>query len=174
MSSNESDTRPRFARVNKLKATYQIPEECREVSDSRFIYLRGAMFLGQYRIDIRTYRLMYDEVNEEGLSPLKPTQRGVSLTIEEATKLAIGLCDLLIENNVKISPITLPPDLDENALPKPSPRTLTKDIVQIAKGATTQNNSSFSDDDTNTTSLNEEQHKQPKSPAAKKKKESKK
>ena len=39
------DCSERTARVNKLKAAYKVPSDWREISDTRFIYLRLSNFM---------------------------------------------------------------------------------------------------------------------------------
>lgn len=92
----------REAKVNRLKVSYKIPPEYREISDSRFIYMRASQYAGQSRIDLRMFKLNY-EIDQGGFSPLRPTMKGLSLTVSEAIRLCKELTALLLEQGMPVA-----------------------------------------------------------------------
>ena len=95
--ATKRDDVEKSARVNRVKASYKIPSDWRELSETRFLYLKLTTYLQNLKVDVRNYRLIYEEVDADGFSKLKETYKGIQLSPEKAKALCRELADLMIE-----------------------------------------------------------------------------
>ena len=102
-TTKKTDDVEKSARVNRIKASYKIPSDWRELSETRFLYLKLTTYLQNLKVDIRNYRLIYEEVDADGYSKLKETYKGIQMSPEEAKVLCKELADMMLELDPDIS-----------------------------------------------------------------------